>query len=85
MATAQIQLTDEQARALERIAKAEGKSVAEVIESRIGAWFLQPPQTQAEDREELKRRALAAIGRFRSDVTDLAAEHDRYLDEEFGR
>jgi hypothetical protein len=85
MATTQIQLTDEQVRALERVARAEGRSVAEVIESRIGAWFLQPPQAQAEDREELKRRALAAIGRFRSDVTDLAAEHDRYLDEEFGR
>lgn len=41
--------------------------------------------TEPEGREELKRRALSAIGRFRSDVTDLAAEHDRYLDEEFGR
>ncbi|HYO13319.1 MAG TPA: ribbon-helix-helix protein, CopG family [Thermoanaerobaculia bacterium] len=85
MATTQIQLTDEQVKALERIAKAEGRSVAEVIESRIGAWFLQPPPVQTEDREELKRRALAAIGRFRSEETDLAAEHDRYLDEDFGR
>ena len=36
------------------------------------------------DREEIKRRAIAAIGRFRSDVTDLAREHDRYLEEAFG-
>jgi hypothetical protein len=36
-----------------------------------------------DDREEIKRRAIAAIGRFRSDVTDLAREHDRYLEEAF--
>jgi len=39
---------------------------------------------ESEDREDLKRRALAAIGRFRSDVTDLGVEHDRYLEEAFG-
>jgi hypothetical protein len=36
-----------------------------------------------DDREETKRRAIAAIGRFRSDVTDLAREHDQYLEEAF--
>lgn len=36
-------------------------------------------------REELKRRALTAVGRFRSGLGDLASEHDRYLDDAFGR
>jgi hypothetical protein len=36
------------------------------------------------DREELKRRALAVSGRFRSGLKDLSTEHDRYLEEAFG-
>lgn len=36
------------------------------------------------DREELKIRALAVSGRFRSGLTDLSTEHDRYLEEAFG-
>jgi hypothetical protein len=35
------------------------------------------------DREELKRRALAVSGRFRSGLKDLSSEHDRYLEEAF--
>jgi hypothetical protein len=35
------------------------------------------------DREELKRRALAVSGRFRSGLKDLSTEHDRYLEEAF--
>jgi hypothetical protein len=35
------------------------------------------------DREEVKRRALAAIGRFSSGPQDLSTEHDRYLDEAY--
>lgn len=35
-------------------------------------------------RQELKRRAAALSGRFRSGLPDLSAEHDRYLVETFG-
>ena len=34
------------------------------------------------DMAELRRRALAAAGRFESAVPDLSAEHDRYLVDE---
>jgi hypothetical protein len=34
-------------------------------------------------REEKKRRALAAVGRFRSGISDLSVDHDRYLAEAF--
>jgi hypothetical protein len=33
--------------------------------------------------EELRRRATAAAGRFRSGVTDLSLNHDRYLEEAY--
>jgi hypothetical protein len=36
------------------------------------------------DREERKRRALSVIGRFESGIPDLALQHDRYLEEEYG-
>ena len=38
----------------------------------------------AVDREELKRRSLSVVGKFRSGVTDLAEQHDKYLDEIYG-
>lgn len=82
MVTTQIVLTDEQARALEQVAAAEGHSVSEVIRKRIGA-LVPFPSPAARDREEVKRRAVAVIGRFRSEVHDLASEHDQYLDEAF--
>jgi hypothetical protein len=35
------------------------------------------------DMAELRRRAIAAAGRFRSGVADLSTAHDRYLEEAF--
>jgi hypothetical protein len=35
------------------------------------------------DQEERKRRAIAAAGRFHSGLTDLATDHDRYLEESY--
>lgn len=80
MVTKQIELTEEQAQALERAASSEGRSISELIRARLGT----PSRTHPTDRDELKRRAIAAIGRFRSDEPDLSADHDRYLDEAFG-
>jgi metal-responsive CopG/Arc/MetJ family transcriptional regulator len=81
MVTRQIELTEEQAKALDEVAVSQGRSVSELIRDRLDDILRD--RTQG-DREEFKRRAIAAIGRFRSDVTDLAREHDRYLDEAFG-
>ena len=41
------------------------------------------PLREITDKAERRRRALAAIGRFRSRVTDLSAEHDKYLDDAY--
>lgn len=77
----QIELTDEQTRALQELAARKGQSVPDLIRASVSALL----QSEAPvDREETKRRAIAAIGRFQSDATDLATEHDRYLDEAYG-
>ncbi len=35
------------------------------------------------NREELKRRALDTVGRFRSGSRDISTHHDRYLEKAF--
>ena len=75
MIRTQIQLTEQQAQTLKALAKAQGVSVADLI--RRGVDHILHTELIA-PTEERYRRALAAVGRFRSDVTDLAAEHDRY-------
>ena len=82
MIRTQIQLTEPQANALKSLAAAEGRSMAELIRRSVDAFLL---SAIGSGRKDGKRRALAAIGRFRSDVSDLSVEHDRYLDEAFGR
>lgn len=77
----QIELSEEQAQALRKIADRKGQTVTELIVSSVDTMlmFEAPP-----DPEDLKRRALAVSGRFRSGLRDLSAEHDRYLEEAFG-
>lgn len=41
------------------------------------------PLYEITDKAERRKRALAVVGRFRSDVTDLSTEHDKYLDEAY--
>jgi hypothetical protein len=78
----QVQLTEEQARRLRRIAREEGISVAEVVR-RCLENALRPA---GEDRAARYARAAKLIGAFRDrrGATDLATEHDRHLDEVFG-
>jgi Ribbon-helix-helix protein, copG family len=81
MVTRQIELTEDQAKALDEVAATLGRSVSELLRDRVDDLLR---DQKREDREEIKRRAIAAIGRFRSDATNLSREHDRYLDEAFG-
>lgn len=82
MVRTQIQLTDSQARALRALAAAEGRSMADIIRESVEALLA---DRGVRDRDEVKQRALAVVGSFRSGLRDLAAEHDRYLTEAFGQ
>jgi len=67
----------ERSREGERILITErGRSVA--LLSPVAAGEL------AENQKDLRQRALQLSGRFRSGLTDLSAEHDRYLADAFG-
>ncbi len=78
MRRTQIQLTEAQIAKLRELAIAQGRSVADLIRESVDRYV------QSElpiDREELKRRALAVVGRYRSGVGDLAENHDKYFAE----
>lgn len=80
MVRTQIQLTEEQAEAVKRLAAREGRSMADVIRSGIDLQLLRSSGVTDAER---RRRALAAVGRFRSGATDIAEHHDVALDEAF--
>ena len=79
MVRTQVQLTEKQSRALRRIAACEGVSMAEVIRRALDKVV---EAESLPDREELKRRAIAAAGSVRSSIPDLAERHDEYWAED---
>jgi hypothetical protein len=82
MVRTQIQLSEEQVAMLKEMAATEHKSMAEIIRQSVD-FFAKAKYRGGE--EQRRKRAMAAAGRFRSGVKDLAASHDSYLTEAFGK
>jgi len=61
MVRTQIQLSERQSRRLKALAAREGTSVAELIRRAVDRAL---DAEALDDPEEIKRRALSAIGRF---------------------
>jgi predicted transcriptional regulator len=80
MVRTQIQLTEEQAKKLKRLASSRQLSMAELIRQAVDQLIT---TSTVVDREERRKRALDAAGRFRSGLGDLSTEHDKYLEEAF--
>ena len=80
MVRTQIQLTEQQARAVKTIAAAQGISVAEAIRRAIDVMTR---SRSAMDAEERRRRALRIVGKFRSGKRDVSKRHDAYLTEAY--
>ena len=70
----QVQLTEEQARALEDLAARRGVSASEII---LGAV----DEVIAANKESNWQRATAIIGRYHSGKADISERHDEYLAE----
>ena len=80
MIRTQVQLTEAQARELKELAHREKVSVAELTRRALDYWL----QSRNEMPDiESKRRALAVVGRFHSDRTDVSERHDDYLIEAY--
>jgi len=82
MVRTQIQLTEEQANALKKLALARHLSIAEIIRQAVDNMI---KTSTVIDMEERKKRAIDATGRFSSGKRDIAKEHDKYLAEAFSK
>ncbi len=82
MVRTQIQLTEEQAAALKRLAAAKRVSVAELIRQGVENLLHSIGTISPEER---RKRALAVAGRFHSGISDLSRKHDEHLAEAFSR
>ncbi len=80
MVRTQILLTEEQSAALREVAVREGRSIADLVRDGVDALLR---QRQGVGRDEIKRRSLEALGRYRSGLTDVSRRHDHYLGEAF--
>jgi hypothetical protein len=80
MVRTQIQLTEEQAKKVKKLAAHRGVSMAEVIRGAVEEVIRSDAGAVPEER---RRRALGIVGKFRSGKTDVSGEHDAYLTEAF--
>ena len=82
MVRTQIQLTEEQARRVRRIAQQEGVSMAEVIRRCVDRGL----EESRPSRAELWEKVLAVAGRFEDSTgaEDVSERHDDYLNGIYG-
>ncbi len=82
MVRTQIQLTEEQARRVRRIAQEEGVSIAEVIRRCVDQGL----EESRPSRAELWEKVLAVAGRFEDSTgaEDVSERHDEYLNGIYG-
>ena len=72
-----ISLSESQQRKLSRVAAARRVSMAATIRSAIDEL----PDVVDPEREELVRRALEVVGKYRSGFSDVSVNHDEHLAE----
>ena len=82
MVRTQIQLTEEQVKALKRIALSRHLSIAELIRQAVDTVIRTNTMV---DIEERRKRAIDIVGRFSSGKRDISRKHDTYLVEAFGK
>ena len=82
MVRTQIQLTEEQAKALKKLALSRHLSVAEIIRQAVDNLI---KSSAVIDIQERRKRAIDAAGKFSSGKRDISREHDKYLAEVFSK
>lgn len=78
MIRSQVQLTDDQVRALRELAHRENTSVAGLIRRAVDFWLRSASPVSLDER---RKRAIAAAQGFHGGVPDLSERHDDYLTE----
>ena len=76
----QISLDAAQAARLRRLARERGTSIAALIRAAVDRAY---PAADDDSLESRWDRALANVGGFRGDGSNVGEEHDRYLEEAY--
>ena len=79
MIRTQIQMEEDQIDWLRAEARSRGVSVSQLIREGVALFRAREERFP----EEKKKRALAAVGRFSSNLSDVSERHDDYLAEAF--
>ncbi|OHC11566.1 MAG: hypothetical protein A3K50_03550, partial [Planctomycetes bacterium RIFOXYD12_FULL_42_12] len=74
--------TEEQVKALKKIALSRHLSIAELIRQAVDTVIRTNTMV---DIEERRKRAIDIVGRFSSGKRDISRKHDTYLVEAFGK
>ena len=82
MVRTQIQLTEDQAKALKKIAQSRHLSVAELIRKAVDTVI---KSSSVVDAEERHKRAIEIVGKFSSGKHDVSKKHDLYLTEVYNK
>jgi hypothetical protein len=82
MVRTQIQLTEDQAKALKEIAQSRHLSVAELIRKAVDTVIKSNTVVNAEERHQ---RAMEIVGKFSSGKHDVSKKHDLYLTEAYNK
>jgi hypothetical protein len=92
-----ISMSEEDFEELESLRQRTGRTRSQFMRDAVRAWkeeFIRPLDvtegpgeykreipSDLIDLEERRRRALAAAGRFRSDISDISLKHDEHLED----
>jgi ribbon-helix-helix CopG family protein len=82
MIRTQVQLTDNQLKALRHASAETGKSIAELIRQGVDQYLAGRNEPSREERID---RAIRAAGKFASGLADISVNHDKYLAEAFAQ
>ncbi len=74
----QVQLTEPQVEKLKRLARRREVSLAAIVREAVDNVG------EDESWDAVRRRALDGVGRLTAAGSDVAENHDRYLDEAYG-
>ena len=81
MIRTQIQLTEEQSKALKQLSSQKNISVAQLIRNSVDLLLRSMTEISEEDK---RRRALSIVGKFPVKEIDMSVNHDKYLEEVYG-
>jgi predicted DNA-binding ribbon-helix-helix protein len=82
MVRTQIQLTEDQAKTLKKIAQSRHLSVAELIRKAVDTIIKSSTVVDAEERH---KRAMEIVGKFGSGKRDISRKHDLYLTDAYNK